>query len=67
MLSSLEMRVAFGYFTFDAAKVHGAYAQVRGYVMLRHPLYNMRAIAQQVLVALFGRIADEGEKLVHVM
>src|ERR1044072_313691 len=67
MLSSLEPGFSFGQLAFYAAEVHGANTQVRSDVMLRHPLNNMRAFFNKVLVTLFGRIANKRSKLIHIM
>ena len=67
MLSSSKMQLAFCEFTFNAAEVYRANTQVRGDVMLRHPLYNVRLFCQKVQVTLLGRIAYERHKFINVM
>lgn len=61
------MRFSFGQFGFDTAEVHLAYTQVRGDVVLGHTLDNMWAVIDKVLVALFGRIPDDGDKFIDIV
>lgn len=62
-----KVRFPFGQFGFDTAQVHLAHAQVRGDIMLGHPLDDVRALIDQVLVALFRGIPDKGNKLIDIM
>ena len=47
--------------------MHRGDAQVRGDIVLRYALQNVRLFAQQIQVTLLRRIADKGHKLAHIM
>jgi hypothetical protein len=56
-----------GQLIFDPAEMHRSNPKVRGNVVLRYPLNDVRSVFDEINIALDRSVPDPGEEFVHVM